>query len=510
MPPSKKATRFTLRYSPKSPLQTQISQAIDDGAKVILACGGIRSGKSWGAIGEMLKTFYLRKKKPKLGWVISPTFTMMEAPETIFKELVYDRDTGANIVTAQQVAKRKYILKASPDAPSYPIEIQFKSATEPDRLRGSSVGFIVMDEGAMMSEETFNICLGRVMDNDGIILISTTPRGKNWLYHRVYTRSLSDPTYVTIRGRSDENTTLNPEFIRRKREELSNPNLIKQELEGEFTSFEGAVFPNFQPDTHIIAEPELQDSTPVYCGIDWGFNDPFVCVWVAYIDGVWVVLDEYYKTQTLLADHAAYLRNHPLASRVKRYWCDPSALQERREFQRMGIKTMPARKPDGNRSTSWPVMRARLMNTLFGKRVASPWDKTKSSPALVYSENCTNGSRETQSLSFLRFTEQLTEEPSGKVVGYRVTDKEGSALDKNATEEIEDRNNHFVDSLGYCMFSEERFQGVEMHYKDESGRPRFPTREKDPRKRAADSWANAFRKAERDLRKPPPEPFNTL
>lgn len=432
---------------------------------------------------------------------------MSQAPEEIFKKFVYT-DAGS-IVMQHKVGERAYLLKPTADAPNTPIRIEFKTATEPDRLRGASVGVILMDEGAMQSEETFNICLGRVMDNDGLILICTTPRGKNWLWQRVYQRSLSDPLYAVIRGTSAENPYLPGDFVKRKREEFSNPSLIRQELDGEFTSFEGAVFPNFAPETHIIRDIAVPDTKEVYCGIDWGYNDPFVCVWVTHIDGVWVVLDEYYKTQTLLGDHVAYLRNHPLANRVKRYWCDPSALQERREFQRMGIKTMPARRPEGNRAVSWPVMRARLMNTLFGKRVASPWDKEKLSPTLIYTESCLNGARETQALSYVRYTEVLTDEKTGRVAGLRVTDKEGAELDRNATEELEDRNNHFIDSLGYCMFSEERFHGVGLHYTDESGKPRFPTREKDPAKRAASSWQAAFRRAD----KPKPSqagPYDTL
>ena len=502
----KKPQKITLKYEPND-AQIELDRAIKEGARVVLFVGGIRSGKSVGGVAELLKQFYLYKKKPKLGWVVSPTFTMSQAPEEIFKKFVYS-DAGT-LVLQHKVGERAYLLKPSPDAPTTPIRIEFKTATEPDRLRGASVGVIVMDEGAMQSEETFNICLGRVMDNDGIIIICTTPRGKNWVWNRVYQKSLSDPLYAMIRGTSANNKYLPADFVQRKREEFSNPTLVKQELEGEFTSFEGAVFPNFAPDTHVIRDFQIPDGKEVYCGIDWGYNDPFVCVWVSYIDGVWVVLDEYYKTQTLLGDHVAYLRNHPLAPHVKRYWCDPSALQERREFQRMGIKTMPARRPDGNKNASWPVMRARLMNTLFGKRVTSPWDKEKASPQLVFTESCLNGIRETQSLSFVRYTEILTEDRTGKITGLRVTDKEGSELDKNATEEIEDRQNHFVDSLGYCLFSEERFKGVEIHYKDDQGRPRFPTRETDPKKRAAQSMIAAFKAADAK-QKPPLDKFDTM
>jgi terminase large subunit-like protein len=496
---SVKSQKYTIDYRPNK-FQIGAESAVDGGAKVVLALGGIRAGKSVWGVEELLRQFYVKRKKPKLGWIVSPTFTMSQAPEDIFKRFVYS-DSGT-LVLQHKVGERSYLLRPTADAPNTPIRIEFKTANEPDRLRGASVGVIVLDEGAMMSEEAFNICLGRVMDNDGLIIIPTTPRGKNWIWHRVYQKSLTDPLYACIRGRSDENPYISKAFIDRKRDEFSSPSLIRQELEGEFTSFEGAVFNNFDPGTHVINAPELRDGIPVYCGIDWGFNDPFVCVWLACVDGVWVVLDEYYRPQTMLADHVSYLKNHPLAHRVRRYWCDPSALQERREFQRMGIKTMPARRPDGNRSVSWPVMRARLINTLFGQRLQSPWDPKRQIPGLVYSDTCPNGIKETQSLAYVRYTEALREEKTGNIISYRVTDKEGSELDRNATEEIEDRLNHFVDSLGYCIFSEARWQGAHPHYTSPDGKPVISTRETDPAIRAQMAMERAIRSAERLDNKP--------
>jgi hypothetical protein len=61
-----------------------------------------------------------------------------------------------------------------------------------------------------------------------------------------------------------------------------------------------------------------------------------------------------------------------------------------------------------------------------------------------------NGKKEFETLCYDR-TVEITDQ------GPKVFDRDGQTVDnKNATERLEDRNNHVIDSLGYCLFSEER------------------------------------------------------
>ena len=505
------SNRFNLKYVP-NPAQERFSEAISGGAKVVLFLGGRRAGKSVGGIAECIKQVYHYKSKPKLGWIISPTYPMSTTPEAIFKKLVYT-DQGS-LVLNHRVGDRAYLMKPTADAPRTPFRVEFKSATEPDRLRGSSLSFVLMDEGAMMSQETFRILLACVLDADGLIMITTTPRGKNWLYHDVYLRSLKDPRYATIKTRTDENIYLDKSDVEelRKTYSLGSESWAKQEIEAEFQSFEGMVFTHFDTGSHVIAEKQIPEKSEVICGIDWGWNDPFVCVWLTKLDGVWVCLDEYYKPKGLFRDHADYILNHPLHSKVKRYWCDPSGLQSRKELVELGVKPMfPARKRASKKPTSWPVDRARLINSLFASRMKSPFDETKPIPGLVYFDTIQMGLRETMGLCFRRFSETKTDE-SGNITGIVVTDKEGRELDKNATEQLEDRNNHFIDALGYAIYSEEGGMLHPPHYKDEGGRV-ISIEPKDKKEEIKEIY-QFYRDLKNPLKNPKPrrviDPFDTL
>jgi len=451
--PSKpvKTQKFGFSYIPNSPMQKRLSEVLAAGkAKVILLNCGIRGGKTTSAIAELIKQHYVYHKKPKLAWVVSPTFPMSTAPENKFVELCQSKE--GSLILAKRASERAYYLRPTKDAPNQPFKVEFKTATEPDRLRGFSVGFVIMDEGAQMSQEVFQILQGRVMDNDGTIIIPTTPNGKNWVYHDVYLRSLDDDRYVVINGRTDDNTSLPPDVVKTLREDWARKGerLAAQELDAQFVDFKGRVFDHFTSASHVFDERDIPADLPVYCGIDWGYNDPFVCVWCVKWDGVWIVVDEYYKTRGLLKEHANRILQHPLHSRVKRYWADPSGLQNRREFREMGITTLPARRPDKETGPRWPAVRARLMNKLFAIRKTAPWDQQRSVPGLLFFDTVQNGKKEFETLCYDR-TVEITDQ------GPKVFDRDGQAVDnKNATERLEDRNNHVIDSLGYCLFSEER------------------------------------------------------
>lgn len=455
-----KAVSFDLGYKP-NPAQERFAQVIDAGAKVILFVGGIRSGKTHAGVIECLKQVYKSKHKAGLGWIVSPNFPMSAVTEQKLREQCYKHNNS--LIAYERKGKRQFFMKPGPKNPNTFFEISIKSAENPNSLRGFSLDWILLDEAAMMHPDVFTVAQGRVLDTNGLIILTTTPMGKNWLYNDVFLRSLTDPRYAVITAKTGDNFYLDPKEVEELYARYSDKSdaLARQEMDAEFCDFDGLVFSKFRLDTHTIPERDLPHDADVYCGIDWGYNDPFVCVWLTKIDGVWVLLDEYYRSKGLLAEHYRHLASHPLAKRVRRYWCDPSALQERKEFAKLGIRCAPARRPNNLKQTQWPVSRARLMNSLFARGCKSPWDKKQDMPGLVFFNTARHTIREFTGLVYERNSETLKD---GSV---RVYDKKGSSLDKNATEKIVDKNNHTVDAMGYILFSEEKsFAGIRPHYED--------------------------------------------
>lgn len=516
---AKPSNKIHIPYDYASDLQKQMSEAIAGGAKVILAVCGIRGGKTYGALMEGLKQIYTYQREPALGWIISPTFPMSMVAERLWREKIARLPDGRSLIMREERGKRAFLMypppKLAKKIPYYRVEI--KSADDPDHLRGFSVAWAILDEGAMMKPAVLDVVKGRVMDNDGIIIIATTPRGKNWVYHEVYLKSLTNPRYAVIRGRTADNKYLTPELV----EELHNEyaakgsKLAQQEMDGQFCDFEGLVFDQFRHGEHILSSrTEISDNTPVVCGIDFGYNDPFVCVWLGKIDGVWVVLDEYYKPHGLLKDHFAFIKGHRYAPQVKRYWADPSALQERKELLALGLQTMPARRPDKlAQKVKWDVARARLINNLFAGRMKSPWKLEGHVPALMFMDTVTHGVREISSLCY-KNTLSMGEDPTTGAVRLTVVDATGSEVERNAKEEIIDKDNHFVDALGYALFSEIRTLGgnFKPHYSDDSSGKIVEQNIPTPEQRLEEELRGKFEYLDEQRKKKPGhfDPYDTL
>lgn len=456
--PKQIAQKFSLNYTP-NPAQKRFAEAVQSGATVVLFLGGVRSGKSIAGVAEGMKFTFMNPKPPYRGWLVAPTYPLSEVTERMFVSMCTS-ETGSLILHHDR-SRRKYTMRPSAKNPNVLYEIEIKSADNPDSLRGASVNWILLDEGAMMKEMAFRVAQARVMDNKGIILITTTPMGMNWLYDSVYRRSFEDSRYAVVKCTTLENIYLPADEAQALKEDYAAKSkaLVDQEMNAEFITFSGRVFDKFSPDTHVMDPRKIYDTLPVYCGIDWGYNDPFVCVWVTQIDGVWVVLDEYYRSRGVLSEHARYIKEHPLAPQVKKYWCDPSDKLNRMEFRKHGIPAMPARRGNRIKTANWPVDRARLINTMFGKRLKSPWED-KQIPGMVFFSNVRWGTKEMMSLCF----ENTSELSSDRITVY---DKDGREIVKNATEKLQDYNNHFTDALGYVMCSQVRvYGGVRAHYYD--------------------------------------------
>jgi predicted phage terminase large subunit-like protein len=118
-------------------------------------------------------------------------------------------------------------------------KILFRSADEPDRLRGVNLGWFVLDEGALCTKETWLILLARLRESPGRAWISTTPRGFDWLYE-VFVKSQS-PDYAVIRSSTRDNVFLPASFVERLQSQYTNQ-WARQEIDGEFCELEGSLF----------------------------------------------------------------------------------------------------------------------------------------------------------------------------------------------------------------------------------------------------------------------------
>ena len=74
-------------------------------------------------------------------------------------------------------------------------------------------------------------------------------------------------------------------------------------------SLENSVFADFDPDIHV-KPVKYNPNLPLYRAIDFGFVNPFVCLWIQVDDdGVVRVIDEYIRSRATIDLHANYINS---------------------------------------------------------------------------------------------------------------------------------------------------------------------------------------------------------
>lgn len=115
---------------------------------------------------------------------------------------------------------------------------------------------------------------------------------------------------------------------------------------GEPANAEGAVFDCFDYDEMVVETlPDGWESWPVYRGIDFGMDHPFVCTWWAKKpkDNLRICVKEYRWSNRIVEDHAKKIREFSVGLNIARTWADHD-LEDALTLQRHGVRTQPASK----------------------------------------------------------------------------------------------------------------------------------------------------------------------
>ncbi len=91
-------------------------------------------------------------------------------------------------------------------------------------------------------------------------------------------------------------------------------------------SLENVVFDEFDPALHV-KQVDYNPNLPIYRTLDFGFVNPFVCLWIQVDDnGVVRVIDEYIRSRATIEVHAAQIKSRTPGgeAKVAVTFCDPS------------------------------------------------------------------------------------------------------------------------------------------------------------------------------------------
>jgi predicted phage terminase large subunit-like protein len=192
--------------------------------------GGVGSGKSWSGCYDTIR----RGKAGRLYAVVAPTYGMLS--DATFRMFV-------SLAEELGVLDPADVKRSAP--PSVKLltgaEVLFRSADDPDRLRGPNLSGCFLDEASLMPQDAFTVMVGRLREQGerGWLSACFTPKGKrNWTYEVFAT---GRPDVALFRCRSSDNPFLPSSFVPLLRNQYTSA-LAAQEVEGEFVELGGSLF----------------------------------------------------------------------------------------------------------------------------------------------------------------------------------------------------------------------------------------------------------------------------
>lgn len=283
-------------------------------SKYVAAVTGLGGGKTLTGCAKAIVRYH--QTPGSLNLIVAPTYPML-------------RDTVQR--TFFEILPPSWILKWNKNHNHLTLknraEVLFRPTFNYEMLRGPNIASVYVDEAALVPYEAWRVIKGRLRQRGFTpqAWLTSTPRGKNWLYQEFYKKATVKHVLVKWSGRENEKN-LPPSFY----DDLGyEGNFAAQEIEGDFVAFEGLVY-TFEPDplvlgTHVRSAPKGKRFPRVVGGIDWGFSNPAVALPFG-IDGdhrAWQ-LDEFYQRRASL--HETFIPKVIEFSRqygVEVWYCGP-------------------------------------------------------------------------------------------------------------------------------------------------------------------------------------------
>lgn len=181
--------------------------------------------------------------------------------------------------------------------------IQLLGSDQSDSHRGFKGHGIIFDEYADQDPNNWDSVYKHFFTTtDGWAIFMGTPRGFNHFYE-LYMDVQDNPRWFYQKATWRDSPYVKKQFIEEERAEAERKgtlSLFLQEVELEFRSVQGAVYPMFDRDVHIMKPNEIPEDLTYYGAIDFGWHTTAFLLLGVDKEQTWYVVDSVYgKEETL-------------------------------------------------------------------------------------------------------------------------------------------------------------------------------------------------------------------
>ena len=373
-------------------------QIVEDNARFKVITAGRRWGKS------VISRMWILKKAaevPGTYWIISPTYAM---GKDIHWKQGFLNEIPPRLVRSKNESELEVVLVNG-------SRIGLRSAENPDRLRGVKLNALVIDEIASIRNWDWlwkEVLRPTLTDYEAPAMFISTPKGYNHFFELFEMGQENsdryDKNYKSFRFTSYDNPHIPKKEIDAAKEETTEET-FEQEYMAEFKTFTGLVYKSFNRLTHVVKPFPIHSSWKIYRGMDFGSNNPTVCLWVAIDpdDNMWVI-DEHYETAETIDYHAGVI-NSRMQRRVTATYGDPTGAQWLREFAKRGLHIVKADKTTGTSKQNWILYGINMISERLkpkpGHFVDGQMHGQEGMPSLFVFNNCVNTIKEFESYRWM-------------------------------------------------------------------------------------------------------------
>jgi PBSX family phage terminase large subunit len=208
--------------------------------------------------------------------------------------------------------------------------ILFRHLEEPDKHRSLNLNGFYIDESSQVSEAAFLLLQGRLRGRHvrkGILTTNSDGRTWGWRYFVQQSMFRDEETkalYANIRAPSTENKHLPEDYVRTMLASWSDDR-IRREIYADEEIFEGAVYPEFRRDMHVIKPFAIPETWNRFVGADHGFSNPACWLWGAIDhDSNIYVYREYYEKEKVIREICQDVTKLNLKDKLDYVAIDPS------------------------------------------------------------------------------------------------------------------------------------------------------------------------------------------
>ncbi len=266
-----------------------------------------------------------------------------------YQDIIDENNISQNLIVRRVASNGKMLVEFYNGSIIY-----FLSCDDEMKIRGYTLDFFGIDEPIDVDEKFFMQLMARLRGKEikqRFGILTTNPGAKShWIYQRFYTKATKD--YNAIQTTTYDNVFLPKGYIR-SMEEGYDDDWILRFLNGEWGSYAGQIYKNFNPDKHVgnytnKGKPDYKNKEIKYyiAGVDWGIRNPS-CILTIGVTGnrEAIIVDEYYKSDKTTRDVTEELVKLNKKYDYRKIFIDPSALDLITQCQR---EKLPAEKGDNH------------------------------------------------------------------------------------------------------------------------------------------------------------------